>query len=155
MHSELGLVVKMLGLQCGKNSGRWLWTPLRRNSMWGILVSVLVFTNHNSETLFSNWVFFLSVVCTWVRFHWIRRIGRPARKEVAPIVVSNHVSFIDPIFYFYELFPSIVSSKSHDSLFLAGTIIRAMQVLKLSRTLNSYSRCFLIEILLLKSTWNV
>jgi hypothetical protein len=47
---------------------------------------------------------------------------------VAPIVVSNHVSFIDPIFYFYELFPSIVSSKSHDSLFLAGTIIRAMQV---------------------------
>nr|XP_024380993.1 lysophospholipid acyltransferase LPEAT2-like isoform X2 [Physcomitrium patens] len=67
-------------------------------------------------------------------FHWIRRIGRPARKEVAPIVVSNHVSFIDPIFYFYELFPSIVSSKSHDSLFLAGTIIRAMQVIPVDRT---------------------
>jgi hypothetical protein len=47
---------------------------------------------------------------------------------VAPIVVSNHVSFIDPIFYFYELFPSIVSSKSHDSIPLAGTVIRSMQV---------------------------
>uniref|UniRef100_A0A7I4ADL1 Phospholipid/glycerol acyltransferase domain-containing protein n=2 Tax=Physcomitrium patens TaxID=3218 RepID=A0A7I4ADL1_PHYPA len=67
-------------------------------------------------------------------FQWIRRIGRPAPKEVAPIVVSNHVSFIDPIFYFYELFPSIVSSKSHDSLFMAGTIIRSMQVIAVDRT---------------------
>jgi lysophosphatidylcholine acyltransferase/lyso-PAF acetyltransferase len=72
-------------------------------------------------------VFQLNFPCCG-RFHWIRRIGRPVHKETAPIVVSNHVSFIDPIFYFYELFPSIVSSKSHDSMFLAGTIIRSMQV---------------------------
>ena len=30
------------------------------------------------------------------RFHWIRRIGKPTRKEVASIVVSNHISFITP-----------------------------------------------------------
>lgn len=69
----------------------------------------------------------LECVCS-CRFHWIRRIGRPVSREVAPILVSNHVSFIDPIFYFWELLPILVSSTSHDDLFLVGTIIRAMHV---------------------------
>lgn len=62
------------------------------------------------------------------RFHWIRRIGRPAPREVAPIVVSNHVSFTDPIFHFWELLPVFVSSTSHDDIFMVGPIIRAMEV---------------------------
>ncbi|CAM6085757.1 unnamed protein product [Calypogeia fissa] len=66
-------------------------------------------------------------------FHWIRRTGRPVPREVAPIVVSNHVSFIDPIFYFWELLPILVSSTSHDDLFLVGSIIRAMQVITVDR----------------------
>lgn len=61
-------------------------------------------------------------------YQWIRRKGKPARREIAPIVVSNHVSYIEPIFYFYELSPTIVASESHDSLPFVGTIIRAMQV---------------------------
>ncbi len=64
------------------------------------------------------------------RYHWIRRKGRAAAREVAPIVVSNHVSFLDPIFFFYELFPSIVSSQSHERFPIVGTIIRSMQVQK-------------------------
>ncbi|KAL7158593.1 hypothetical protein ABFS83_02G154600 [Erythranthe nasuta] len=66
-------------------------------------------------------------------YHWIKRKGKPARREVAPIVVSNHVSYIDPIFFFYELFPTIVSSESHDSMPFVGTIIRAMQVIYVDR----------------------
>jgi hypothetical protein len=66
-------------------------------------------------------------------YHWIRRKGRAAAREVAPIVVSNHVSFLDPIFFFYELFPSIVSSQSHDRLPIVGTIIRSMQVIVVDR----------------------
>ncbi|XAR63132.1 Plasmalogen synthase [Bertholletia excelsa] len=66
-------------------------------------------------------------------YHWIKRKGRPASRENAPIVVSNHVSYIEPIFFFYELFPTIVSSESHDSLPFVGTIIRAMQVIYVSR----------------------
>ncbi|KAJ7519985.1 hypothetical protein O6H91_20G062400 [Diphasiastrum complanatum] len=66
-------------------------------------------------------------------FHWIRRIGRPAHREIAPIFVSNHVSYVDPIFYFYELFPSFVSSSSHNDIFLVGTIIKAMQVILVDR----------------------
>uniref|UniRef100_A0A803MQ31 EF-hand domain-containing protein n=1 Tax=Chenopodium quinoa TaxID=63459 RepID=A0A803MQ31_CHEQI len=66
-------------------------------------------------------------------YHWIRRKGRPAPREIAPIIVSNHVSYIDPIFYFYELFPTIVASDSHDSMPVVGTIIRAMQVIYVNR----------------------
>lgn len=62
-------------------------------------------------------------------YQWIKRKGRPAPREIAPIVVSNHVSYIDPIFFFYELFPTIVASESHDSMPFVGTIIRAMQVI--------------------------
>lgn len=66
-------------------------------------------------------------------YHWIKRRGRPASRETAPIVVSNHVSYIEPIFFFYELFPTIVASESHDSLPFVGTIIRAMQVIYVNR----------------------
>ncbi|OWM64981.1 lysophospholipid acyltransferase LPEAT2 isoform X2 [Punica granatum] len=66
-------------------------------------------------------------------YHWIRRKGKPAPRDIAPIVVSNHVSYIEPIFYFYELFPTMVASESHDSLPFVGTIIRAMQVIYVNR----------------------
>ncbi|KAL9234424.1 hypothetical protein vseg_009296 [Gypsophila vaccaria] len=66
-------------------------------------------------------------------YQWIKRKGHPAPRDTAPIVVSNHVSYIDPIFFFYELFPTIVASDSHDSLPFVGTIIRAMQVIYVNR----------------------
>ncbi|KAK8487274.1 hypothetical protein V6N13_093452 [Hibiscus sabdariffa] len=66
-------------------------------------------------------------------YQWIRRKGKPAPREIAPIVVSNHVSYIEPIFYFYELFPTIVASESHDAMPFVGTIIRAMQVIYVNR----------------------
>ncbi|KAL5571000.1 hypothetical protein UlMin_020597 [Ulmus minor] len=66
-------------------------------------------------------------------YHWIQRKGKPTPRETAPIVVSNHVSYSEPIFYFYELFPTIVASESHDSIPFVGTIIRAMQVIYVNR----------------------
>ncbi|KAK9742888.1 hypothetical protein RND81_03G203400 [Saponaria officinalis] len=81
------------------------------------------------------WVTRLSARCILFSFgyQWIKRKGRPAPRDKAPIVVSNHVSYIDPIFFFYELFPTIVASESHDSLPFVGTIIRAMQVIYVNR----------------------
>lgn len=67
-------------------------------------------------------------------YHWIRRLGKPSKREVAPIVVSNHVSYIDPIFFFYELFPSFVSSASHSNIPGIGAIIRPMQVINVDRS---------------------
>ncbi|CAN0921365.1 Lysophospholipid acyltransferase LPEAT2, partial [Linum grandiflorum] len=66
-------------------------------------------------------------------YQWIRRRGKPAPRDIAPIVVSNHVSYVDPIFYFYEMCPTIVASESHDAIPFVGTIIRAMQVIYVNR----------------------
>ncbi|KAK9056219.1 hypothetical protein SSX86_027309 [Deinandra increscens subsp. villosa] len=66
-------------------------------------------------------------------YHWIKRKGKPAAREAAPILVANHVSFIDPIFFFYEVSPTIVTSESHDSMPFVGVIIRAMQVIYVNR----------------------
>ncbi|CAD6335420.1 unnamed protein product [Miscanthus lutarioriparius] len=81
------------------------------------------------------WITRISARCILFSFgyHWIRKRGRPAPRELAPIVVSNHISYIEPIFFFYELFPTIVSSESHDALPFVGTIIRAMQVIYVDR----------------------
>ncbi|KZV16522.1 hypothetical protein F511_25995 [Dorcoceras hygrometricum] len=79
-------------------------------------------------------------------YHWIKRRGRPAPREIAPIVVSNHVSYIDPIFFFYELFPTIVASESHDSMSFVGTIIRAMQVIYVNRFSRSSRKLAVNEI---------
>lgn len=79
-------------------------------------------------------------------YHWIKRKGKPAPRETAPIVVSNHVSYIDPIFFFYEMFPTIVASESHDSIPIVGTIIRAMQVIYVNRFSSSSRKQAIDEI---------
>ncbi|XP_020238562.1 lysophospholipid acyltransferase LPEAT2-like [Cajanus cajan] len=86
--------------------------------------------------------------CNFSRYFnlWIKRKGRPAPREVAPIIVSNHVSYIEPIFYFFELFATIVASESHDSIPYVGTIIRAMQVIYVNRFVPSSRRQVIREI---------
>ncbi|KAL7238753.1 hypothetical protein ACSBR2_004785 [Camellia fascicularis] len=79
-------------------------------------------------------------------YHWIKRKGKPAPRETAPIVVSNHVSYIEPIFFFYELFPTIVAAESHDSIPFVGTIIRAMQVIYVNRFSSSSRKHAVSEI---------
>lgn len=79
-------------------------------------------------------------------FHWIERIGRPVSREVAPIIVSNHVSYIDPMFFFYELFPTFVSSSSHNDRIFVGTIIRSMQVVLVDRLSASSRKAAIAEI---------
>lgn len=93
---------------------------------------------HNPMPRWRRWLMWITRICARCilfsfGYHWIKRKGRPAPREVAPIVVSNHVSYVDPIFFFYELFPTIVSSESHDSMLFVGTIIRAMQVIYVNR----------------------
>ncbi|XWS77133.1 hypothetical protein CRYUN_Cryun01aG0235900 [Craigia yunnanensis] len=95
--------------------------------------------NQNSMPKWRSRIMWVTRVCArFILFsfgyQWIRRKGKPAPREIAPIVVSNHVSYIEPIFYFYELFSTIVASESHDSIPFVGTIIRAMQVIYVNRS---------------------
>ncbi|KAM7275285.1 hypothetical protein ACFE04_017151 [Oxalis oulophora] len=79
-------------------------------------------------------------------YHWIRRKGKPVPRNIAPIIVSNHVSYVEPIFFFYELFPTMVASESHDSIPFVGTIIRAMQVIYVDRFAPSSRKQAVTEI---------
>ncbi|KAJ6940285.1 lysophospholipid acyltransferase LPEAT2-like isoform X7 [Populus alba x Populus x berolinensis] len=87
-------------------------------------------------------------------YHWIKRKGKLAPREIAPIVVSNHVSYIDPIFYFFEFSPTIVAAESHDSMPFVGTIIRAMQVIYVNRFLPS-SRKHAVNEVKVESFYNI
>ncbi|CAN1332428.1 Lysophospholipid acyltransferase LPEAT2 [Linum perenne] len=93
---------------------------------------------HNPMPLWRSRLMWVTRFCTRgilfaFGYQWIRRRGKPAPRDIAPIVVSNHVSYVDPIFYFYEMCPTIVASESHDALPVVGTIIRAMQVIYVNR----------------------
>lgn len=78
--------------------------------------------------------FFARLILFCFGYHWIRRLGKRSKREVAPIVVSNHVSYVDPIFFFFELFPTFVSSASHSDIPGIGMIIRPMQVINVDRS---------------------
>lgn len=61
-------------------------------------------------------------------FVWIKVTGKPARREQAPIIVSNHISFIDPVFIFYRHLPVIVSAKENLEMPVIGVYLQALQV---------------------------
>ncbi|KAL3680291.1 hypothetical protein R1sor_023247 [Riccia sorocarpa] len=65
--------------------------------------------------------------------HWIHIKGKPAPRDQAPIIVSNHTSFVDGIFIFYRHLPVIVTAKENLALPIVGAIIRAMQVISVNR----------------------
>ncbi|XP_024379184.1 lysophospholipid acyltransferase LPEAT2 isoform X2 [Physcomitrium patens] len=66
-------------------------------------------------------------------FHWIHLKGRPAPRHEAPILVSNHVTFADPLFLFFKHLPVIVTAYENLNLPIAGAIIKAMQAIAVDR----------------------
>ena len=66
-------------------------------------------------------------------FQWIHIKGRPAPREEAPILVSNHVTFADPLFLFFMHLPVIVTAFENLNLPIAGAIIKAMQAIAVDR----------------------
>jgi 1-acyl-sn-glycerol-3-phosphate acyltransferase len=58
----------------------------------------------------------------------------------------EYISYTDPLFFFYELFPSIVASETHDKIPVVGTIIRTTQVCFACIIIRTkYSRNFLCK----------
>ncbi|XP_073390454.1 lysophospholipid acyltransferase LPEAT2 isoform X2 [Physcomitrium patens] len=66
-------------------------------------------------------------------FHWIHLKGSPAPRHEAPILVSNHVTFVDPLFLFFKHLPVIVTAYENLNLPVAGAIIKAMQAIAVDR----------------------
>ncbi len=66
-------------------------------------------------------------------FQWIHVTGKPAPRQEAPILVSNHVTFADPLFIFFRHLPVIVVAHEILSAPVAGDIMKAMQVIAVKR----------------------
>lgn len=66
-------------------------------------------------------------------FHSISIKGTPASKREAPIVVANHVSFVDPFYLFIAYLPAFVAKKDVENLPVVGTVALALQCLLVDR----------------------
>ncbi|BBN16600.1 hypothetical protein MPTK1_7g07720 [Marchantia polymorpha subsp. ruderalis] len=77
--------------------------------------------------------FFARVLLFACGFQWIHIKGKPAPRDQAPIIVSNHVTFVDPVFIFFRHLPVIVTAQENLSLPIAGAIMKAMQVISVNR----------------------
>jgi lysophosphatidylcholine acyltransferase/lyso-PAF acetyltransferase len=72
-------------------------------------------------------------------YYYIPVKGKPAHRSVAPIIVSNHIGFVDPIFVFYRHLPVIVSAKENVEMPIIGMFLQALQIIPVDRV-NPASR---------------
>ncbi|XP_024529188.1 lysophospholipid acyltransferase LPEAT2 [Selaginella moellendorffii] len=71
---------------------------------------------------------------------WISIKGTPAPRDVAPIVVSNHVSFLDPVYIFFSHMPVILSAKENAKLPIVGLFLTALQIIPVDRAIRRSRR---------------
>lgn len=85
------------------------FNPWRRSLLWSVRVGAR------------------GILLTLGYYH-IRIKGKPAHRSIAPIIVSNHIGFVDPIFVFYRHLPVIVSAKENVEMPIVGMFLQALQV---------------------------
>ncbi|CAI5477243.1 unnamed protein product [Closterium sp. Yama58-4] len=66
-------------------------------------------------------------------YNWIEVKGRVASRAEAPIIVCNHVTFVDPIYLFMAHLPMIITAKENMKIFVAGAIMQALQAIPVDR----------------------
>jgi lysophosphatidylcholine acyltransferase/lyso-PAF acetyltransferase len=113
-------------------------TRWQRLTMWPIkiygrlLLWVLGFYRIKARKL-QDWLQIDFFETAFLTFSFLQVIGQPAAPEVAPIVVANHVSFIEPIYLFTQLFPTSVSRKENENIGLIGPILKATHAILVDR----------------------
>lgn len=66
-------------------------------------------------------------------YYWIETTGRLVPAEEAPIIVPNHLSFIEPVYMATVCGAAAVSRKENEGLPLVGTSMRAIQCIFVDR----------------------
>eukprot|EP01117_Protostelium_nocturnum_P011921 TRINITY_DN4356_c0_g1_i3.p1 TRINITY_DN4356_c0_g1~~TRINITY_DN4356_c0_g1_i3.p1 ORF type:complete len:557 (+),score=121.33 TRINITY_DN4356_c0_g1_i3:487-2157(+) len=62
-------------------------------------------------------------------FYYVRTVGKLAKSNEAPIIVSNHISFIDPLLYFYQAFPCSVAKAEVGHTPFLGDVMKALCIM--------------------------
>lgn len=66
-------------------------------------------------------------------FFYIPTTGRPASNEEAPVIVSNHITFLEPVFFISVFAPSPVGEQSNLNAPVIGPILRALGLIGVDR----------------------
>ena len=66
-------------------------------------------------------------------FYWLHIKGQKQPKAVAPIMVSNHISFIEPIVLLYETMASPVAAFENLNIPFLGAIVGVLQSVLVNR----------------------
>ncbi|KAH7277317.1 hypothetical protein KP509_39G045200 [Ceratopteris richardii] len=67
-------------------------------------------------------------------YYWIPVKGKCAPRDVSPVIVCNHISFVEPLFIFSAHLPVILSAKENAELPLVGAFLEALQIIPVDRT---------------------
>ncbi|GAB5359154.1 hypothetical protein AAMO2058_000520300 [Amorphochlora amoebiformis] len=74
-----------------------------------------------------------------VGYLWIETVGELSDPKEAPILVSNHVTMIDPAFMTFAALPSPIGAVEHLKIPTLGTMVKAVQAITVDRN-SSVSR---------------
>jgi len=77
---------------------------------------------------------------------WISVRGKPASPSEAPIVVANHVTFVDPAFLAFKSGGCFVASTENVNFPMVGFIVKAMQSILVDRSSPDSRRAVMDEI---------
>eukprot|EP00760_Papus_ankaliazontas_P039908 PhM_4_TR9806/c0_g1_i2/m.46632/K13510/LPCAT1_2; lysophosphatidylcholine acyltransferase / lyso-PAF acetyltransferase len=67
-------------------------------------------------------------------YMWIRKKGKAAKRNIAPIVVANHCTMVDALYFLYDVHCSFVAKAAvAEELPLVGNIVYAIQAILVDR----------------------
>lgn len=66
-------------------------------------------------------------------YNYIKVKGKPVKRDIAPIMVCNHVSSIDPLYFVMAHLPMMVTAKENIRIPVAGVVMKALQCVFVDR----------------------
>jgi len=116
-------------------------------------ISVLGVPTHNKKPFskfrrFLQWPIsiFARIMLFSLGFWWISEKGRQVSRAEAPIILSNHITFVDAIYFLFACRPMGVGKKEMAKIPVAGTLQSAFQSILVDRSSKDSRHDTLVEI---------
>jgi lysophosphatidylcholine acyltransferase/lyso-PAF acetyltransferase len=77
-------------------------------------------------------------------YYWISTYGRKASADEAPIIISNHVTFLEPVYLISQYLASPIAAAENLKAPILSTICRALQTIQVDRN-DPLSRSAVVE----------
>jgi lysophosphatidylcholine acyltransferase/lyso-PAF acetyltransferase len=116
-----------------------------------IYLSILLIGTKTNIPFTSKRLFYLKPIQWTARcclygfgYFYINTVGKPSKKDEAPILIANHVSFLDPFFLVSRSLLTPIGAAEHLRVPILNIFVRALQTIAIDRK-NPSSRHDVIE----------